>query len=191
MKSKKNTLVTRRALWESDPGQYLVGREFINAVDELQNSLNAKWGRGRLRLLANPELRAKYDRQCELYNSAVWYGTIDDLRSQTDRMQKALRALERSAVEAGHQDSQPPFWSVKLSDGRTLHMVREMRDTWALPPGDVIWSLEEVARLIEAQDAITTALKGTFKGAEIIKVQTLSPLDPKARFVGNEPEEIR
>jgi hypothetical protein len=64
-------------------------------------------------------------------------------------------------------------------------MVREVRDSWAIQPAGVVWSLEEVARLIEAQDAITQALKGTFVNSEILEKL------PEREFTEDDPEDIR
>jgi len=148
-----------------------------------------KWGEGRLRLLVAADLRAKFDAQAAKLNYAEWHGTLDDLLTQCRRMANAWRALDRSATDAGHGPQEAGLWEVELPNGRLLRLARTDADARRAPAGGTVWSLEEVARLIDMQPAAVLALKDTFAGSTVAEVTPVKPTRQPA-FVSDEPESI-
>ena len=48
--------------WMATPGMYIAGRAALDEADALEVDLELKWGRDRLRLLVDTDLREKFDR---------------------------------------------------------------------------------------------------------------------------------
>ena len=177
-----------RAAWEIPPGNWSVGTEIIHEVEGTINSMNEKWGHGRLRLAAPPELREKFDWQWQRWYSAQWYSTLDGLRDEAARMKRAFAALEKAALDAGVQPAAREQWVVGLKGGRQMVLVPTRQATYRdmdLPANAEVWSLEELAHVVDARDDITRALKERFRGAEILSAT------PVPEFVDDDPADIR
>ena len=155
------------AAWQSSEGSFTAGSQALYELGALRRELEAAWGEGRLRLLASPDLREKFDRQAVRVNRAERQGTLDELTAECARMQRGWRALETAARAGGHAERAPPdMWETTLADGRLLVLCRtddELLRQRSVP-GRQAWSLEEVARLIAAQDAGLLGLKERFGG---------------------------
>lgn len=163
-------------VWKWDANTYAKGNSLISDVDLLAVEMERKWGIGRLRLLIPTDLRAKFDSQRHKFNTALDSGTLEDLRQECERMQRAYRAADKAATEAGAR-SLPEQWEVKLKDGTLAIIVRGDNEE-ALANGraeDIaagrqasVWTLEEIAMLIDQFGAKLNPLmqmKRFFKGA--------------------------
>jgi hypothetical protein len=166
------------AAWQINQHTYELGYAELNAVDALANSLEDRWGRGRLRLLAPDELRIKFDRQRALLNNAEWNGGIDDLRLQCARMCNAWRAVEKAALAAGHFFGDKR-WRAAMPNGQTLVLVGDSEATHRYvkrSEDETVWSLEELAHLVAAQDDVVKAIKAQFAGATVIAAEKVDPV---------------
>jgi hypothetical protein len=175
--------------WATSPGQYLAGRAAIDEADALAAEMEAKWGVGRLRLLVPTELREKFDRQRYLLNQAIWHGDLEAVRREAGRMVTAWRTVERAADQAGAMPINPQVWETTLSDGTVVGIVRDIADAHAaMPEGRkmAIYTLEEVAKLLEANSLVTVA-KAAFPGATVEKA-TPMPSDPLNAFSDSRAE---
>lgn len=167
--------------WMATPGMYIAGRAALDEADALEVDLELKWGRDRLRLLVDVDLREKFDRQRYLTSQARWEGNLEDVRREAARMVKAWRALDRAAEEAGAQVLDPAIWEVALQDGSVATIIREPQlANRILAEGRRInvYTLEEIGNIISAFPEIAKA-KATFPGAEVTraKMQVQDPLD--------------
>jgi len=184
----KNELIERKApVWQWTEKDYFQGNSFISEVDKLAVEMERKWGIGRLRLLIPAELRSKFDSQRFKFNSALNSGTLDNLKLECERMQRAYRAADKAAVESGAR-MLPEAWEVRLKDGTLAIIVRGDNEE-ALAAGraeDIaagreasVWTLEEVGMLIEqfgVQLNPLMQMKRFFKGA-LTEVEVTRP-DP-------------
>jgi hypothetical protein len=164
--------------WGNSPGTYIAGAAEIDEVDLVAREVERRWGAGRVRLLVPLELREKFDRQRYLFNQAIWFGELEGLRRERPRMIAAWRAVDRAALASGADLASPDVWEVPLSDGRVLALGRTSEDmaAWAASGRAggrevTLWSLEEVARLIEA-GAFLSNVKVAFPGARVEVVRT-------------------
>jgi hypothetical protein len=166
--------------WADSQGQWLAGHAYIDETDATAAEMEAKWGCGRLRLLVDPELREKFDRQRYLFNQAIWHGDLQAVIREAQRMGKAWKALDRKAAEAGAQPLSPEFWEVALKDGTVAviardkasagHVVREGRKV-------AVYTLDEIGRLLDSI-SLVNVVKMTFPGATVEKGRVVSdPLD--------------
>jgi hypothetical protein len=175
--------VPARAEWGRTHATVLAGQAHIDGLDHVAIEMERKWGADRLRLLVSAELREKFDRQRFLVNNAIWSGTLEDVRVSCERMIKAWHALDRSATISGQPVLNPAVWEIALEGGETLALARSDADANHVAREGravIIWSLEEVARLISAR-VFEQKVKREFPGASITSVrQTIS--DPLRRM---------
>jgi hypothetical protein len=171
------------APWQKSYGLYIAGSEAIDDMKLVIRRMEEKWGAGALRLLVDAQLREKFDRQRYLVNQAIWLGELEELRMQTKRMIKAYEALNRAAEAAGATVKPVDQWETVLDYGEVLVVVKTADDALRVRDDGrkkVVWSLEEVANLVDSQMAIMMA-KLSFPGATVIKEDSKMP-DPLDRL---------
>lgn len=154
-------------------------KAYIDGVDHIAKAMEAKWGVGRLPLLVSADMRAKFYRQGERWRTAlevcygakvVTRGMLDAAASSTGGMERAWRALDKAATEAGETPIDPDVWEVALSDGSILAVVQTNVDAGkVLRDGRLknVWTMEEVARAVEAFPDFVRAIKEEFPGATV------------------------
>ena len=176
--------------WMATPGMYIAGRAALDEADALEVELELKWGRDRLRLLVDTELREKFDRQRYLTSQARWTGNLEDVKREAGRMAKAWKSLDKKAQENGAQVLDPAIWEVCLEDGTVATIVREPQlANRILAEGRKInvYTLEEIANIISAFPEIAMA-KQEFPGAKVTRTKT-SVQDPLDTPVGGTTQE--
>ena len=152
----------------------MAAREQLEAVDLVAQAMEAKWGVGRLRLAVGLELREKFDRQRLKFQRALWEGPLETLRQEAQRMINAWNALDRRAEAEGVRPARPEAWETLLPDGTVLVVTRTDRDAvaWRQEPDDeracVVWSLEEVARLVGVTALALAQAKAVWPGAVVV-----------------------
>jgi hypothetical protein len=142
----------------------------IDGVDEVAKAAEAKWGVGRLRLLVSDDLREKFDRQGRKLNQAIWTNDVEAAEKHAPGMRKGWQALDAAATAAGAQPLSPAVWEVPLSGGCVAALVRSVAEVHQVAREGrylQVWSVEEIARLIEAFPEVAKA-KEIFPGAEVL-----------------------
>ena len=160
--------------WQSHPSTYIGGQAEIDEVDLVARDMEARWGADRLRLMVDPELRAKFDSQRHKLDRAIWYGSLDDVRTEARRMIKAWKALDAKATEMGRERLKPTVWEIPLPNGTVAALVRyneDVKDVSADSRWVQIYTMDEIGRLIAGFPEIVRA-KEIWKGAEITAVRT-------------------
>jgi hypothetical protein len=181
--SQRGVVVSQPApKWEQTYGMYLAGKEVLDEADYLGETMELKWGAGRLRLIVDGELRNKFDRQKYLYIQAKQIGDLEDVRREAKRMVSAWRALDRAAEAAGASPTAPEVWELAVPfgmfSGVVVAIVKDERDVSKVRADGrhtMVYSLEEIGRLIAA-DHFSLVVKETFPGSEVIPVK--KPVDP-------------
>lgn len=182
--------IKRGPLWQWNKNSYLQGMEELNAVDNVGHEMERKWGAQRLRLLAPPALREKFDSQRYKLNEALFEGDLANLTTQCRRMRLAWETLDRTATEGG-ASHHPDVWEIVMADGSVVAIVRTDDDMTrtnerllkiAAGRKLSLWSLEEVARIITAYgDAVRPVadIKARYLGS-IVQALTARPEDAPA-----------
>lgn len=158
--------------WAQSNGTYIAGRAAIDAADKVAIEMETKWGADRLRLLVSVELCEKFDRQRYLFNRAIWHGQLEEVRRESARMVKAWQALDKQASASGQQPLHPLVWEVTVGEGDNAYVAAIVPDNdhakHVIASGRqvVVYTLEEVARLLQAMPAVMK-VKQTFPGAEV------------------------
>lgn len=168
--------------WQETPGQYLAGKEALDAADFLGVEMDRKWGVGRLRLLVDGSRREKFDRQRYLLSQARWTGDLEDVRREAGRMVKAYQALDKAATDADKQPISPDVWEMFIDQGvfkgTVVAIVKNAEDVEKVRADGrytIVYTLEEIGRLISF-DHFSLHVKATFPGAEVVGERR--PIDP-------------
>jgi hypothetical protein len=159
--------------WARTPGTYIAGRAYLDGADETAAEMEAKWGCDRLRLLVDPALREKFDRQRYLLNQAIWHGELEAVRRESGRMVAAWLALDRAAVAAGKTGLSPQVWELTLADGSVVAIVPDNSHAHrVIAEGRQLsdFTLEEIGRLLSNYSELAKA-KLVFPGAMVTAVR--------------------
>jgi len=177
--------------WQHIEAQWRIGQRLVADVEAEEARIETAW-QGRVRLLVPPELRERFDSQRRKYTLARDHGTIDDLREQQARMLRALAAVDAKARAMYSSRPRPDQWQVRLADGSLLVIVREAAETrWVTGEGPMqVWSLEEIARLIEGQPDVVQALKARFRGAVVTAAKGKEPEEQGTPFVDGDLDDF-
>jgi len=130
------------------------------------------WGVDRLPSLVSDDTRQRWWTGVGMLNTAIRDNNAVMVKALVDNMIVGLQKMISEAEDAGYGPLAPDIWESALSDGRVLRLVRSFPGPSYQPDSrDVIlWTLEDVARLVDKQDAINK-IKEMFPGAEITDVR--------------------
>jgi hypothetical protein len=81
----------------------LVTKAILDGLDKTARQMERKWGIGRLRLLVDDALRAKFDAQKAKLDAAIATDQEIYVRAQAAGMRRAWQVLDGTATEAGAQ----------------------------------------------------------------------------------------
>ena len=78
----------------------LVTKAILDGLDETARQMEQKWGVGRLRLLVDDALRAKFDAQKAKLDAAIATDQEIYVRAQAAGMRRAWQVLDQAATDA-------------------------------------------------------------------------------------------
>ncbi len=163
----------KRAVGDVDPmapSDYAI-RAIIDGLDQVAIEMERKWGVGRLRLLVGDLLRAKFDAQKDKLDAAIASNRETYIRVHAEGMKRAWRALDRAATEDGHQLLSPDVWEVVLpSTGEVIALVRTEAEAHHVCREALVFTLEEIGRLIEGLGDGVLEAKRVFPGAAVTRI---------------------
>jgi hypothetical protein len=161
----------------SAPGEYRI-RAMVADLDEVAAEVDRVWGIGRLRLLVSDSLRAKFDEQRARVDAAVASGQESFVRVQVEAMRRAWQALDRAARADGAKPLPNDVWECSLpTSGEVIALVRDEASESHAPQGRPVFTLPEVARLIESLGPAALEAKRVFPGAVITHAHSSKPFD--------------
>jgi hypothetical protein len=156
---------------------YLTAKAILDGVDDAVAASERTWGVGRLRLLVEDDLRARWDRQwlawcraCEAYDLAA-------IRTQGAAVRRAVGVLEQAARAAGHEPLRPDVWEV-LHEGRAVAVCRTSAEAGVVARDrrDLeVWTVEELVRVALSGRSAISAVKQHFPGAEVVAMRSPAP----------------
>jgi hypothetical protein len=143
-----------------------------DGLDAVVDQLERKWGIGRLRLLVDDDLRARFDEQKRRLSYALANGDEDAIAAQTLGMKRGWQALDDAATSAGAQPLAPEVWEARLSDGTVVTVVRtEAKAQHVCRDGVEVYTMAEIAQLIEPLGADIRKVKTSFPGAVVAEIR--------------------
>jgi hypothetical protein len=161
----------------SAPGEYRM-RAMLDGIEEVAAVMDRVWGVGRLRLLVSDSLRAKFDEQRARLDAAVASGQESFVRAQVEAMHRAWQALDCAARADGAKPLSPDVWECPLpTSGEVIALVRDDACASQAPQGRPVFTLPEVARLIESLGPAVLEAKRVFPGAIITHAHSSKSFD--------------
>jgi hypothetical protein len=149
-----------------------LARAALDGLDHTATEMELRWGVGRLRLLVDDALRARFDRQKAKLDAAVASDQASHVHTQAHGMRRAWVALERAAADAGHVPLSPEVWECALpASGEVIALVRSEVEAHHLARYRQVFTVAEVARLIEALGKGVLEVKRVFPGAAVLEVR--------------------
>jgi hypothetical protein len=176
------------------PADAITLQGMYESVDAVAKAMEAKWGVNRLPALVGDELRARFERQrarlSDLYREAwetdvLTRDALEALQKAVEATKRAWAAIDREATEKGCEGIQSAAQSMSatLSSGKRVCVVADEASAHhAIKLGhhDDVWSLEEIATIIEAFEKGTNGfvsdMKHAFPGA-VLKRAGKAPND--------------
>ena len=157
--------------------------EHDRAVTEYER----RWGIDRLPELVGPELRDRFVAQCERLNAAIDAADADAVEKLVTVSLRAYAALEQAARDAGAAELTGEYWEAALPEGGVLCVVRSVHEQARVARerrDAIVWSVEEVARVIGSLEAAKAAsmAKAAFAGAVVEQVTGKGELDDDIPF---------
>lgn len=162
--------------WSASLATYDKGKAIIDGADQACVEASAKWGEGRLRLLVDDDLRARFDSQWRKFNEAIREGDLETVMREASRMRAAWLALDKAATALGASPLSPNVWEAVDDDGVTIAIVRTSSEAGhVISEGRVmrVFTVDEIARLLRAHYANVSEAKEAFPGATV--TQTRKP----------------
>jgi len=150
-------------------------RDALIEHDRVVSDYEARWGIDRLPDLVPPELRERFETQCDLLNKAIWQGDASEVARLVPVSCRAYAALEKAARENGYAELTGEAWEAPFPHGGVLCITRTIDEAAKVArerPEAVVWSVCEVANVIgsyETANAVTRA-KMAFPGAVVESV---------------------
>jgi hypothetical protein len=153
----------------------------IMGVDKAATMAEDRWGVGRLPMLVDGDMRARFMRQGARFREALDEAyassmlTADQLQAvqkAAEGMERAWAALDKAATESGCTPVDPDIWEAVLEDGSIACIVRTTADaSKVLRDGRAlnVWTLDEVARAIDHLPEIVRQAKETWPGATVVE----------------------
>jgi hypothetical protein len=142
----------------------LINQAILDGLDETARQMEQEWSVGRLRLLVDDALRAKFDAQKTKLDAAIATDQEVYVRAQAAGMRRAWQVLDRAATEAGAQPLAPEVWECVLpSSGEVVSIVRTEAEAHHVAREGEVWTLAEVGVLIERM------------GEEVRKIRRVPP----------------
>jgi hypothetical protein len=147
-------------------------KAILDGVDETARQMERKWGVGRLRLLVPDALRIRFDAQKAKLDAAIAADQGSYIRAQAEGMRRAWLALDREAIEAGAEPIAPEVWECVLpSTGEVVSIVRTQAEAHHVARESEVWTVAEIAVLIERVGDQVREVKRVFPGSAVVEVR--------------------
>lgn len=152
----------------------------LEGVDQIAREMETKWGFGRLPTLVDDDMRAKFHRQARKWDEAMseaWNAKVlsravlDAAIARSEAMKRAWQALDRAAEEGGGRPVAPWVWEATLKDGTVIALVQSDAETGRVIADGrhlQVYTLQEIANLIDAMPSLIGQAKQEFPGVKIM-----------------------
>ena len=146
-------------------------RALVDGLDVIARNMERKWGVDSLRLLVPDVLRARFDRQKDLLDEAIYDGRAAYIAPQVEAMKRAWVVLDQAAVEAGATVLTPEVWECVLpSTGETVALVRTEAEAHHVARDRRAFTVAEIGKLIDGLGPTVLEVKRLFPGAAVTAV---------------------
>lgn len=150
------------------PDQYYIN-QLLDKLDMKACEVESRWGVGRIERLVSFDMAQKWKRQMEKLNAAISESDVYTLPEIVNGTIRGYAAMESDAIAQGHQPMHESVgMSVQLPRGKELLIVRNRVDAENANRKDcVVWTLDEVANIIENKFTLINEIKAALPEAEL------------------------
>ncbi len=155
------------------PMDYEIQRH-LDKLDQVAIDFESRWGIGRLEKLAPYDLAKKWNAQQMKLRSAIMNRNETEVAALVTGTIKGWGVLEGAATEQGEKPIDPEYWEIELDSGFKMRVTRNNSQASALHKsenkGIVIFTLSELARLVEARYKDVFDCKKEFPEAQVTEI---------------------
>jgi len=164
----------------------------LHRLDMIAAAAEAKYGIGNLLEWMPSDFKEKWQRQNERLAKAVDDENYASVMQLVDGCIRAWGMMEDNAVRLGKGQAAVEWLEHKLPCGFTLRVAKNMSEARRIAENDVVvWSLDEVARVIKSEYTLVNQVKDTFPDAQISKISPAEAFDFKKGDEVLQPSSIR
>ena len=154
----------------------------LHRLDCVACEMEAKWGIGNLYEWSGNEMKEKWDSQKKKLATAVEKEDYHEVCKFTNGTIRGWFKLEEMAIENGHKEKCPEYMEIKLDSGFKLRVARSSSEARMITEeGTYVWSLKEIASLIEKDYTLINKIKSDMNGLGHVEVSKV-----KKDFVDDE-----
>lgn len=157
---------------------------WLDLVDEEAVKVAAKWGIGNLEKMCGEDLAAKWRRHTEKLYAAIAAKDVAAVAELASGCVRAYAAMEKAALTAGHTPAAPVYWEVAHPESGRVYRIAPNRvmARAVSAPNVATYSLEEVARILEARtlDVIHAPTSG--QGKPVAKIASRGTFEDDVPF---------
>ena len=164
---------------ENTPNGDIIWR-ILGPVDEAARAAEAKWGIERLPELVPIDLARRFAEARQQLNDCIEDGNLDKIEAAAEIVRRAWGKLDQVATECGASPAIDTAWSFMVGNERSwvVNDPAAIKRVQQANPGDTVYTLEEIGRLVSAAvgDIAPTiaATKGIFPVATVSAVTPLN-----------------
>lgn len=161
-------------------------KSVVEDVDHIASKMELKWGCDRLRLVVTAPTRERFDLQRELFNDALFSNDFGKIREHGSAMCRAYSILDEEARALGYEPLKPEVWEARTASGKVIALVRsndEAHNVVTEGRHTEVWTIGEIARLIEGPWKSVGKVKEVFPGAFVADAKTQNALNAAAEGV--------
>ena len=142
---------------DNDNPEKLLAFQWLERLEQVGKGHEAIWGVGVLTSLAAASTRLKWDRQWSRLSAAVMAADHAATIDLAAGLVRGWGVLVAEAEAGGHKPSIGDAWECRWPSGASgaLRVVRTLVEGFkTVPEGTVVYTLEEVARIIESRQLV-------------------------------------
>lgn len=144
---------------------------WLNRLDEVARSYEAKWGVGFLTLNASVDFKEKWDRQNKKLGDAIQNQQVALVAELVEGTIRAWKALEQNVIDQGITPKNKDFWEGRSTNGYVIRVCKTLSDARACSQKDIpVFSIEEIANIIEARMKTVGEIKKIFPESKLTKL---------------------
>jgi hypothetical protein len=156
----------------------------VQTLDRVVVQMDEKWGVDRLPALVSAETASRFGSAKAKLDAALERNDDAEVVKRCSVLARGYAAMDAEAERLGRDPMKPQAWVWRDEDGKPFAFVRESAEAIAYGkanPGVAVFTMGEISRLAaifqDETDKIGTAVKQTFPGATIVRIDDKVPDD--------------
>lgn len=162
----------KREMPDAFTGPHSYGNAIADAIhhailplDRVATEMESYWGCDRLPSLVAPSTALRFGSAKAKLDAAITANDAVAVAARAAILIKGWKAMDAEAKKAGHEELSPDIWTHTTDDGFRMAVARSNPDaikairTDPKMEGTPVFSLDEVARIVQSMETVTSAKK--------------------------------